>query len=365
VKLVLEAASSNDGDVRGAAFRALAAVGDASAVPLLLRAATMSTGSERQEARRGLYDLHAPGDEDAIVGAVAKSTTDEKVELIRAIGEREMRSALGLVLQTAKDTALRVRIESAKTLRMLSGEEQLPAMVQLLTRARNDTERHEIELALVAVAHRASDPGKRDQALLSVLPKVKTLPVKASFIYVLGKIGASSSLPALRKALVDKNASIRLAGIRALSEWPTADPYADLWRVATGAKEKTHRTLALRGSVRLIGLDSAHTPEESVKLYRDAMKIAPNAGELKLLLAAVAEARSLAAFQLAAGYLDDKNLREEAEAAVVKIGEEITDASGAAIAPVIKKVLQSSKSETVVQRANRIIQNIDAQRKKP
>jgi type 1 glutamine amidotransferase/HEAT repeat protein len=365
LQIVIGAVSSNDAYVRAAAFRALGAMGDASVVPLLLRASTTSTGSEQEEARRGLYDLHASGVDDAIVHAVAGSKSNEKVELVRAIGEREMRSALGLVLQTAKDPSLPVRIESAKALRVLAGEEQLPAMVQLLTRARDEAERHEVEIALVAVARRVSDPRAQDQALLSVYPSVKNQATRTSFIYVLGKIGAPGSLPALRKVLADKNAEVRLAAIRALSEWPTAEPYADLWKVATRAKERTHRTLALRGSVRLIGLDAKRSPEESVKLYRDAMKVAPSTEELKLLLSAVGEAGSLAAFQLAAGYLNDKNLQEEAEAAVVKIGEGIADSSGASVAPVLKQVLQSSKNETLVQRAKRIIQNIDSQRRTP
>ncbi len=358
LQLVVGAASSNNADVRAAAFRSLGSMGDASVVPLLLHSATTSTGSEQKEARSGLYDLHAPGVDDAIVHAVAGSMNNEKVELIRAMGERRMSSALDLVLQSAKDPSLPVRIESAKVLRSLAGGEQLPAMVQLLMRSADDTERREVEIALIAVARRIPELTKQDQPLLSVYPSVKNQGTRISFIYVLGKIGAPASLPVLRKALADKNAEVRLAAIRALSEWPTAEPYADLWKVVTGAKERTHRTLALRGSVRLIGLDAKRSPEESVKLYRDAMKVAPNNEELKLLLSAVGEARSLAAFQLAAGYLKDERLQKEAEVAVVNIGGRIAGSSGAAVAPVLKQVEQSSKNEEIVQRAHRILQEL-------
>jgi HEAT repeat protein len=358
LQIVIGASSSDDASVRAAAFRALGSMGDASVVPLLLHAAATSTGSEQKEARGGLYGLNAPGVEDAIVRAVAASNSNEKVELIKAIGERKMSSALDLVLQSAKDTSLPVRIESAKVLRSLAGAEQLPAMVQHLMRAHNDAERHEVEIALISTARRIPDSTKQDQALLSAYPSVKDRVTRISFIHVLGKIGALGSLPALQKALADKNVEVRLAAIRALSEWPTAEPYADLWKVATRAKERTNRTLALRGSVRLIGLDAKRSPEESVKLYRDAMKVAPNTEELKLLLSAVGEARSLAAFQLAAGYLKDEKLQKEAEVAVVNIGEGIAGSSGAAVVPALKQVVQSSKNEAIVQRAERIIREL-------
>jgi HEAT repeat protein len=327
-------------------------------VPLLLHAAATSTRSVKKEARGGLYDLHAPGVDEAIVRAVAGSKSDEKVELIRAIGERRIRSALDLVLQTAKDPSPPVRIESAKVLRFLAGPEQLPAMVQLLMRRADDTERREVETAVIAAARRIHDVAKQDQDLLSAYPTAINQATRISFIYVLGKIGAPASLPALREALADKNAEVRLAAIRALSEWPTGEPYADLWKVVTGAKERRHRTLALRGSVRLIGLDDKRSPEESVKLYREAMKVAPNSEELKLLLSAVGEARSLAAFHLAAGYLKDEKLQNEAEIAVVKIGEGIAGTSGAAVAPVLKQVEQSSNSGAIVRRTHRILQEL-------
>ena len=356
LQVVIGAASGSTADVRAAALRALGSMGNASVVPLLFQTAAISTGSVKNAARGGLYNLHAPGVDEAIVRAVPGSKSDEKVELIRAVGERKIQSALDLVLRSAEDPSPAVRIESAKVLRSLAGPGQLPAMVQLLMRKADDTERREVETAVIAAARRIPDVARQDQAVLSLYPSVKNQTARISFIYVLGKIGAPGSLSALRAALADKNAEVRLAAIRALSEWPTGEPYADLWKVVTSAKERTHRTLALRGSVRLIGLDEKRSPEEAARLYRDAMKAAPNAEELKLLLSAVGEARSLAAFQLAAGYLKDGNLRQEAEVAVVKIGEGIVGTSGAAVAPVLKQVEQTSKNENVVRRARRMLQ---------
>ena len=357
-KIVVEAASSKNPDVRGAALRTLGRSGDATVVALLADAAS-SQGPEQKEARASLYELNAPGVEDAIIAALPRAEARVKVELIKAIAERKMSSATPLLLQTAKDPSAPVRIESARVLKVLAGADQLPAMVGFLAIAKDETERRDLEMSVVATARRIPNPAKQDEAVLAVYNTIKKRDTRTSFISVLGKIGAPASLPVLCKALGDKNAEIRLAAIRALSEWPTAEPYPNLWKVVKTAKERTHRALALRGSVRLIGLETKRSGDETIKMFREAMKIAPNKDELKLLLSAVGEAPSLAAFQLAASYLKDKNLRQEAEAAVVNIGEWIIGSAGAAIIPDLKQVAQFSQNETVVSRAQGIIRSFE------
>ena len=357
-KIAVQASASKNADVRTAALRTLGRSGDATVVGVLADAAA-SQGPEQKTARASLYELNAPGVEEAIMAALPRADSKVKVELVKAIGERKMSAATPLLLQAAKDPSAPVRIESAKVLKALAGVDQLPAIVGFLANAKDETERRELEMTVVAIARRIPAPAKQDEVVLAAFNTTKKQDARTSFISVLGKIGAPVSLPVLCKALGDKNGEIRLAAIRALSEWPTAEPYPNLWKVVKTAKERTHRTLALRGSVRLIGLETKRTGYETIKMYREAMKAAPNKDELKLLLSAVGEAPSLAAFQLAAGYLKDKNLRQEAEAAVVNIGEWIVGSAGAEIVPVVKQVAQSSQNESVVSRAQAIIRNFE------
>jgi type 1 glutamine amidotransferase/HEAT repeat protein len=358
-KVVVGATASKNASVRAAALRALGSIGDAAVVPLLAHAAATSRGADQKEARASLYTLNAPGVEDSIVAAFPVSDNKVKVELLKSIGERRRYSAVPLVLQTAKDPAGPVRIESAKVLKSLARGDQLPAMVDLLMKSRDETERRELENAIAATARRMADTARRDEAVLAVYPSLKNNETRASFINVLGKIGAPASLSVCRTALGDKNPGIQLAAIRALSEWPTADPYADLWKVATTARDHTHRILALRGAVRLIGLDTTRPADETVSRYRESMKIAANKEELKLLLSALGEARSLAAFQLAAGCMKQKDLRQEAEVAVVTIGEGIAGIEGPGIISDLKRVAQHSKNDTIVNRAQTVIANIE------
>ena len=357
-KIVVEAAASKNAEVRAAALRTLGRIGDATIVGVLADAAA-SEGPDQKTARASLYELNARGVEQAIMTALSRADSKVKVELVKAIGERKMSSATSLLLQTAGDPAVPVRIESAKVLKVLADADQLPLIVGFLANASDRAERRELEMTVVAIARRISIPAKQDEVVLSAYNSTKKQDARTSFVSVLGKIGAKGSLPVLCKALGDKNAEIRLAAIRALSEWPNAEPYPNLWKVVKTAKERAHRTLALRGSVRLIGLETKRSSDETIKMYREAMKAAPNKDELKLLLSAVGEAPSLAAFQLAAGYLKDNTLRQEAEASVVNIGEWILGSAGAEIIPDVKQVAQFSQNKSIVSRAQTIIWNFE------
>ena len=230
-------------------------------------------------------------------------------------------------------------------------------MVDLLMRPRDPGDRHELELAVAAVARSIKDSSKRDAEILRVYPSASDLAARTSLITVLGKVGAPASLPVLREALGDKNADIRAAAIRSLSEWPTADPYPDLWSRATEAKEPSHRILALRGSVRLIGRDTTRPVEQTVRMYKEAMSIAPNDAERKSLLSAIGEVQSIGALRMVAGYTSDKTLNKEAEAATIKIAEALTGPTAHEAISELRKLAITSK-DTAIQSKARMPGNV-------
>jgi type 1 glutamine amidotransferase/HEAT repeat protein len=358
-KIVLAAASSANPEVRWAALQTLGSIGNASTVLPLARIAARTTGAEQKEARTSLYALHAQGVDDSLQGSIPSVDPRLKAELIRAVGERRVESAVPLLLQAARDPSASVRLESAKALKVVAAGEHVPAMVELLVRARDDASRKELEIAVAAAARRIPETSRQDEAVLAAYQQATEKKTRVTLINVLGKIGAPASLPVLRTSLTDREPDIRLAGIRALSAWPTPEPYADLWPMAREAKDPAQRILALRGSVRLIGLDSTRAPAETVERYQEAMRVAPNAAERKTLLSAVGEAHSVAALEMAAGYLGDRDLQLEAEAAALNIAESIADTARRESVPQLERIATSSANGTNVDRAKALIRKIE------
>jgi hypothetical protein len=145
------------------------------------------------------------------------------------------------------------------------------------------------------------------------------------------------------------------AAVRALSDWPKAEPAADLLKVAKESDNQVHRTLALRGYVRLTGLESDRPAEETAKMYKEAMTLALNVDEKKMVLSGLATAKSFDALQMAAGFLDNEELKQEAEAAVAKIAETTIKEYPQETKELLQKVLAGTTSDTVREQAQRAL----------
>lgn len=351
---VAEASKVLDESVRVAALRAVGQLGGAGEVAMLARRAAQTRGQEQKAARDSLYRLHGPDVNATILDVLATADPEVKVELIRAVGERNIVDAVASLLETATDEDRKVRSESLKVLRVIADPQTLPALIDLALNPASDSDRSEIERTVAVVARKIEDPNHRAAPVLAVLPDVTETGNRASLLRMLGRIGDNSALEALRAALTRSEVDLQDAAIRALSDWPTPEPIADLLQVAQTSDHPVHKVLALRGFVRL--LDSAGRPvEETVALYGKAMDLAPNALEKKRVLSGVGGVGTLQALQMAASYLDDPSLQLEAESAVVRIAEKIYDKHPQECRELLAKVVANTRNKTLREQAQRML----------
>ncbi len=379
--VVITAAKAADESVRIAALRALGQLGNASTVGLLAQTAAATSGDEQKTARESLYRLRGPTVDAEILVGIPKADPKVKVELISSVGRRNISGGVSTLLKTAKDSDRKVRAESFKVLKVIAGPQHMPALVELLINVQSSSDRNEAQKTVAAVAHKIEDKNRQAEAVLAVLPSVKDIERRSSLLSVLGKIGDSSGLPYLREALDSSNAEIRpgrspgldqtrlrRAAIRALADWPTPEPAPDLLKVAESSDNRLHRILALRGAVHLLGLESDRQAEETVKMYQQAMSLAPDASEKKRVLAGLANVKSFVALQMAADYLRDETLFREAEFAVVKIAEGIYASPGLdqprlrwaqQTRAVLNGIIHTSKNDSLRKQAQEVMNQID------
>jgi len=355
---VVGAVKAEDESVRIAALKAVGQLGDVSSVSLLAQTAATTRGAEQKAARESLYRLRGANIDGEILAGIPKAESKTKIELIKSAGERNISAGVSTLLETAKDADRRVRLESLKVLKIIAGPEHLPALVELLLNLQSSSDSTEAQKTVAVVAHKIEDKNRQAEAVLEVLPSVKDVKKQCSLLSVLGKIGDSSALPRLREALNSDNVNIRGAAIRALAEWPTSEPAVDLLNMAEKSDNNVHRILALRGSVRLLGLDSKRAPEETIEMYKKAMTLAPDAIEKRRVLSGLANTKSLGALQMSADYLQDKTLFREAEFAVVKIAEGIYENFPQQTKDVLEKIMQTSKNDPLRQQAREVINRI-------
>jgi HEAT repeat protein len=352
---MLNATKSKQENVRAAALMALGKSANACAVRTFVQIAARGSMPDRRIARDGLYALSGPAVNDTIIAMVPAADSRAKVELLAALAARRVSSAVPVLLHEANDRNPGVRTEAAKALRPLARLEDLPALVNLLVNAKEAQERKEWETTVVVVARKGSDQVRRVDPILSAYNSASGKQARISLLTVLGKIDAPASLDALRKALKDNDADIRLTAIRGLSAWPTPDPADDLWAVAQHSTVATHRAVALRGFVRLLGLESTRPADETVALYKSALALAPNLDERKRLLSSMADAQVPTALLVASESMDDPQIRTEAELVTVRIAENIMGSYRNEVIPRLTRVAGKAQNPTAVQRAKELL----------
>ena len=119
--------------------------------------------------------------------------------------------------------------------------------------------------------------------------------------------------------------------------------------------------VARRNTVNIVEFVAIESPiadkplAQLVRLYRDAMGMAFEVAEKKMVLSNVGAVKSPLALQFAAEYLDDKELSSEAQAAAVRISE-VTYRSDAQLThDTLNKVMRITGNDSLRRRAEEIL----------
>lgn len=314
---IAKATESENEQVRVAAIEALGKVGDASSAAVLARAAAAATGAGRLIARASLVRLKGPEVNDALMQLAVSGEPRVRTEAIRALADREATQAVAKLFQAARADDGDVRTEAIRALGRLTDESDLNSLLALAIRPKDSEDRPAIEQAIAAVFARIDDKDRQAGPVLSALDRAPA-DAKPTLLKLLSRPGTKPALAAVRAGLNDPDANIRDAAVRALSDWPTPEPVADLLDLVRDSQDRTHKVLALRGYVRLAGQS-----DDPTAMYVRAMDLATRPEDKKLVLAGLGTADSAQALTLVEGYLSNEELRAEAALAVVQIADRL------------------------------------------
>jgi HEAT repeat protein len=307
--------------VRMAALAALATCGDAFTVDLLAEHAANSSGEEQKTARNSLYLLKDPAADQYISDKVAQAPLAIKSELILALGERQIASAVQPLFTLTNDNETRIRRAAIKALGDLAPPERIQEMIEVLKKAQTPAEREEAILAVTRVSNNLPEETRVDPVLSAL--KNANPENRMALLRVLGRLGNERGLPELRTALQDKDQEIVIAAVRATTDWPNADPIADLYIVAQEGKDNRSRILALRGVIELLEKSDNLSHAETAEWYEKALSLTPETNEKRMILSGLSYVRAPEALDVAMPYLKEKDVKAEAESAVVRIASRI------------------------------------------
>ncbi|MHC4741498.1 MAG: family 16 glycoside hydrolase [Planctomycetota bacterium] len=347
-------ASSRSPEVRIASLKVLGRIGDASAVPPLLKALA-AKGEEAAIAAASLTTLEGRGVDQSIIEGMRAAKLSIRPELISILADRNCTAATPALLKEAAAKNQAIATAAFKALTSLAAPKYLPALVDLLADLKATKPRTAAENAVVAVAQKA----RTTEPIIAKLNATKQIDSRISLLKVLGRIADEGAFEALNSALEDKNAKIRDTAVRALAAWPDSRAIKTLSTISQNTSNNTHRVLALRGYVRLLALDTELPQDEKVEMYRIAVKTAAGANEKKLVLAGLANLAHLEALTIILGYIDEPAVKDEAILAALKVAPAIAGARPWSAEAAAARIMRATSNQQLRNQAQTLLKTVD------
>jgi len=357
---IVAAAGSDDAGVRIAAYKALGAVGDAGCAALLCKAvAKGASDAETQAAVSSLQVLPGETVNATILSHMKAAAPGPRAKLIYTLAVRKAGGVVGELLTQARGDDARVRTAALKGLGWLGEPSDLPALVALLVASTGDSAAASgAAQAVVLVSRKVPDEAARADAVLAALKRTGATPAKCSLLGVLSDIGNAKAFQAVRGALAEKDAEVRDAAVRALADWPDGRALPALLGVCTRTENPTHRVLALRGGVRLLGLGDTPAAER-LAAYRELMAVAKRREDRQLVLAGLGRVADPAAVAMVEPLLGDPSVGAEAELAMLTLARGIAGIAPDRAKAAARSLRAKSKNKTIRRQAGEIIDQID------
>lgn len=317
---LLSAAENPSLDVRLAALRSIGKAGDAKSVSFLATKAARTSGTEQDAARETLARIKGAEVDAAILAHIPKTSDDAvKAELVRAAGARRIAGAKPALMDMVKFASPMLKAKAAAALRDIAGTADIPNLLGLLLGLEDETARESTQDTIAAVARTNPRELSRAGAVKALLASEKDPKKKADLLRVLGKIGDDTSLALVRAALADPDETVVDAAVRALVDWPTPAARDDVYEVARTSLILSHRVLAIRAFIRMVGLEPYRGPEGAAGDLLKILSLSPRSEEKKLVLAMLVRFPCVTALKTAESLQSDAALAEEAKLAAARI----------------------------------------------
>ena len=358
---VLAACAGDDPAAREAAYRALAVLGNGSAVAALAAGAAGAEGEPAQRAAAwALARLRGPGARQAILDHLAKADGPIRLQLIRALGERGQPESIAPLLKLAGGADEAVAVASVRALAAIADDGAAAGLAGLIVRTAGDTLRNEAEKALTSICTRTARKQQCAEPIVAALAGAAPT-ARCALLRACGALGGPTALKVLRSAVKDADATVREAAVRGLASCPDVEAAADLAALAGASDDLTLQVVALRGCVRLLDIatDADLAAEKKLAVLRAALAATRRPEEKKLVLAGLARLPLPGALALVEPLLSDKPVQREAVAACWQIARAVASSHPQQALAACRKLLEVAADRRIRSQAADLVRRLD------
>jgi HEAT repeat protein len=333
VSAVVPLAQNGPANRRVVAIRSLVQLGNSSSLPVLVALLRDPETTVSSAAQTGLIGFPGKDADTAVVGLLNEPDARIRILAIEAVAQRRIITAVPDLLRSAGDADASVAGASFKALGELGEVAEIPGVVNALLETKALTAG---ETALTAICARQPDPTVCTDKLLPGLAKAKGEP-KLALLRTLGTLGGPPALAAVRAAATDADESVKETAWRALCDWPTVDVLPDLAQITKSTADTKFKSLALRGQLRLIPMQTVTVPQQ-VAQVKELLPMIKQMQEERLALSTLGGLHSAESLALVMSYLTNEGLKEEASVAAVAIGEKIVASHPTEVAEAMQQI---------------------------
>lgn len=315
---VLETLDSEVKEVRIASIRTLANIGDENDVVKLAEIAANETGDEASYARASLDLLNGDKVNKTIANSIATSENSVKVELIKAVGSRDIKSAFNKIIEFVNSADNKTKTATLKSLAEISTIENVPALIDILIAQKNNADRKKVERTISKVLTKFPDTN-------SSAPIIKTFNSdidkddKSSLLRLLGFTGDAAALKVLRKEINSSDEQIKIAAINGLSNWTTAEPLNDLMQSTKSAENDKVRAPALKGFTKFISVDKSLTDVQKVEMYKVSLQYAKTSNERNIALDGIGHIDCFASLETIKLYVNQEDVKQTVDDGINRV----------------------------------------------
>ncbi|MBX7074016.1 MAG: PBS lyase [Pirellulales bacterium] len=318
---VLQFAASGSKPVRIAAVGALGRVGNESCLATLLDAGTDPDAELATSANAALAAL--PGEKvNAQIVALLPTSAGAKYRLlIDTVGQRRI-EATPLLVKALEHADAATRAVALTALGKTVGAKDLPVLIAQVVAPAHAADREVAERALKEASVRMPDREACATELAAAVDRASTAATKGAVLEVLAAVGGAKALEAVGAAAKSSDPQLQDVSTRALGEWMTEDAAPVLLDLAKTIGEDKYKVRALRGYIR-IARQFVLPEEQRVEMCQQALAVAQQPAEKKLVLDVLKRYPSVATLKMAVAAMPDAELKAAATAATLAIAQKL------------------------------------------